>query len=63
MKIKGRTDDGSMRQLNDWLAELRQDRRTEPHAEPAVRAVIGNQLRMPVMWCEMSSCIACLTHH
>jgi hypothetical protein len=58
VKIKGRTDDGSMRQLNDWLAELRQDRRTEPHAEPAVRAVIGNQLRMPVMWCEMSSCIA-----
>jgi hypothetical protein len=62
VKIKGRTDDGSMRQLNDWLAELREDGRTEPaaepHAESAVRAVIGNQLRMPVMWCEMSSCIA-----
>jgi hypothetical protein len=23
-----------------------------------VRAVIGDQLRMPVMWCEMGSCIS-----
>ena len=30
VKIKGRTDDGSMRQLNDWLAELREDGPTEP---------------------------------
>lgn len=27
-------------------------------AESAVRAVIGDQLRMPVMWCEMGSCIS-----
>jgi hypothetical protein len=35
----------------------------EPHAcveraEHDVRAVIGDQLRMPVMWCEMGSCIS-----
>ena len=27
-------------------------------AGSAVRAVIGDQLRMPVMWCEMGSCIS-----
>ena len=27
-------------------------------AGTAVRAVIGDQLRMPVMWCEMGSCIS-----
>ena len=27
-------------------------------AGAAVRAVIGDQLRMPVMWCEMGSCIS-----
>jgi hypothetical protein len=27
-------------------------------AEVTVRAVIGDQLRMPVMWCEMGSCIS-----
>jgi len=27
-------------------------------AEGTVRAVIGDQLRMPVMWCEMGSCIS-----
>ena len=27
-------------------------------ARAAVRAVIGDQLRMPVMWCEMGSCIS-----
>jgi hypothetical protein len=27
-------------------------------AEAAVRAVIGDQLRMPIMWCEMGSCIS-----
>jgi hypothetical protein len=26
------------------------------------RAVIGDQLRMPVMWCEMGSCISLYTH-
>jgi hypothetical protein len=65
VKIKGRTDDGSMRQLGDWLAELRADGRTEPavpaepHAGPTVRAVIGDQLRLPVMWCEIGSCTSC----
>ncbi len=27
-------------------------------AEMTMRAVIGDQLRMPVMWCEMGSCIS-----
>ena len=27
-------------------------------AEAAERAVIGDQLRMPIMWCEMSSCVS-----
>jgi len=27
-------------------------------SEAAVRAVIGDQLRMPIMWCEMGSCIS-----
>ena len=31
---------------------------TEACAEAAARAVIGDQLRMPIMWCEMGSCIS-----
>jgi len=108
MKIKNRPDDASTLQLDDWLAELREDDRAEtpgddraetpgddraetpggdrpghvrlagpeapaepdhgpaepdhgsaePPAGPTVRAVIGDQLRMPVMWCEMGSCIS-----
>jgi len=93
MKIKNRPDDASMLQLDDWLAELREDDRAEtpghdraetpgddraetpgdarpaapakadhgsaePPAGPTVRAIIGDQLRMPVMWCEMGSCIS-----
>jgi hypothetical protein len=129
MKIKIRPDDTSMLQMNDWLAELRDDNpaeslghggaasassgaRPEALAEPAafaerpapagpaafaepaapaafaerpapagpaafaerpapaapaapaepagatVRAVIGDQLRMPIMWCEMGACIS-----
>ena len=91
MKIKIWPDDASMLQMDDWLAELRDDGRAEPSghggeapasgeapapaeqaasaecAAPAeqaasaaatVRAVIGDQLRMPVMWCEMGSCIS-----
>ena len=27
-------------------------------ATATVRAVIGDQLRMPIMWCEMGSCIS-----
>jgi len=29
-----------------------------PAAEITTRAVIGDQLRMPIMWCEMDSCIS-----
>jgi len=129
MKIKNRPDDVSMVQLDDWLAELREDDHAEPpggdraeppgdngpetpgdsgpgpvnlarpqapaepaygpaepyygptepaygpaepaygpaepdhgpaeaHPRPTVRALIGDQLRMPVMWCEMGACIS-----
>ena len=111
MKLKVRPDDASMLQMNDWLAELREDGCAEPAAkgraegraeppaegraeppaegraegraesasgdarpealgEPAapiepttsaggtVRAVIGDQLRMPIMWCELGTCIS-----
>jgi hypothetical protein len=33
-------------------------RPAEAHPRPTVRALIGDQLRMPVMWCEMGSCIS-----
>jgi hypothetical protein len=33
---------------------------TPAAAAAAVRAVIGDQLRMPVMWCEMGSCVSCM---
>ncbi len=85
MKIRIRPDDVSVLQMNDWLAELRDDGSAEPLGEsdvaapaenaaptevavpadvaaPAqvatVRALIGDQLRMPIMWCEMGSCIS-----
>ena len=106
MKIKIRPDDATTLQaddwlqMNDWLAELRNDDRAEPpydstrpevSARPAtsaaparpatsaapawpatsaapawpagppgasVRAVIGDQLRIPIMWCEMGCCIS-----
>jgi len=117
MKIEIWPDDTSMPEMNDWLAELRDDgAAAAPAAEPdaagpaaspgggaasgggpapaalaapaggragpaapaafatpadpadpageagpaeaAVRAVIGDQLRMPIMWCEMGSCIS-----
>jgi hypothetical protein len=32
----------------------------EALAGPTVRALIGDQLRMPIMWCEMGSCISSL---
>ncbi len=35
---------------------------TTAHAETTVRAVIGDQLRMPVVWCEMGTCISRHTH-
>ena len=99
-------DDVGLPQMNEWLAELRDESRAEPAnaggpppqapaAAPACtpraitppqataprqtisprqasppapacagaaiteRAVIGDQLRRPVMWCEMASCISC----
>ena len=98
MKIKIRPDDARMiqdnhwRQVNDWLAELRDDGAAgppgdgqsqpdgdgDPRAEARAgteaaasagaevgaragamaRAVIGDQLRMPVMWCQIGSCIS-----
>ena len=117
MKIKIRQDDAcsaeisDWHEMNDWIAELRDDSRAEPagdsRAEPAgdgsptpesaavappadwltasaetsacaemaacaglagvtacagvtERAVIGDQLRIPIAWCEMGSCIS---HH
>ena len=99
-------DDVGLPQMNEWLAELRDESRAEPanaggpppqapaaapagtpraitppqataprqtisprQASPPApacagaaiteRAVIGDQLRRPVMWCEMASCISC----
>jgi len=103
MKIKTSPDNAGMPeindwlQMNDWLAELRDedhaeppgDHRAEPagngdprpeavtvapvnrpttraettaHAEITVRAVIGDQLRMPIVWCELGTCISRHTH-
>jgi hypothetical protein len=104
--VKIRRDDASMLEMNDWIAELRDDGRAEPAAdggrkpetaavappanrlnasveasasveantsveasagveasacaEVAERAPIGDQLRLPIAWCEMGSCIS---HH
>ncbi len=141
MRIKTRPDDVSMLQMNDWLAELRDEDRAEatreeaagapvaaapngsaapaetgvpgwasapaetgapagapaetgapagapaetrapaqvpaetraptrvgaaadvsPAASAPERAVIGDEIRMPIMWCEMGSCISWYTH-
>ena len=98
MKVKVQSDEASTlrkedwSQMGDWLAQLRDDSRSEPpgdgHAgadsadEPwqaalaqadvlaeararaearaaaTARAVIGDELRIPIMWCEMGSCIS-----
>ena len=34
------------------------DHADAPDADPTVRSVIGDQLRMPIMWCELGSCIS-----
>ena len=39
-------------------ADARARAEAAPRAEMTGRAVIGDQLRMPVMWCEMGSCIS-----
>jgi hypothetical protein len=52
----------------DAHAQAEADTHAEARAESGVRAgateraVIGDQLRMPVMWCEMGSCISWYTH-
>jgi hypothetical protein len=49
-------------------AQAEADAQAQARAEADVRAaaterpVIGDQLRMPVMWCEMGSCISWYTH-
>ena len=51
----------------DVRAEAQADVRAEAQAEADIRAgateraVIGDQLRMPIMWCEMGSCISWYT--
>jgi hypothetical protein len=42
----------------DARAEARARAQADARAELTGRAVIGDQLRMPVMWCEMGSCIS-----
>jgi hypothetical protein len=39
-------------------AGARAEAETAARAGATVRAVIGDQLRMPIMWCEMGSCIS-----
>jgi hypothetical protein len=39
-------------------AEARARAQAEARAATTVRAVIGDQLRIPIMWCEMGSCIS-----
>ena len=39
-------------------AEARARAEAEARARAAGRAVIGDQLRMPIMWCEMGTCIS-----
>jgi len=42
--------------------ERRPARRPAVHRAPAERAVIGDEIRIPIMWCEFGSCIARYTH-
>ncbi len=44
--------------LAEAAARAEAARAEAARAEVTVRAVIGDQLRMPVMWCEMGSCIS-----
>ena len=46
----------------DARAEARARADAAARAGVTERAVIGDQLRMPVMWCEMGSCISWYTH-
>ena len=42
--------------------DRRQLRRPAGHRAPGVRAVIGDEIRIPIMWCEFGPCIARYTH-
>jgi len=54
--------------LAEARARARADARAQARASAEARAgaterpVIGDQLRMPIMWCEMGSCISWYTH-
>ena len=45
------------------LAEARAQAEARPDFSAIGRAVIGDQLRIPVMWCELGSCIAWYADH
>jgi hypothetical protein len=68
-------DDGRVRPRDDRPATPPRPRYPRPEAsaakpatravasaEPIARAVIGDQLRMPITWCEMGSCVSWFTH-
>jgi hypothetical protein len=42
--------------------DRRPARRPAARRAPAVRAVIGDEIRIPIMWCQFGSCIARYTH-
>ena len=46
----------------DAGAQARAHAEADARAGATERAVIGDQLRMPIMWCEMGSCISWYTH-
>jgi hypothetical protein len=63
LRDDGRADpasDGHARPArgSDPWSEVLAEAAARAHAEMTVRAVIGDQLRMPIMWCEMGSCIS-----
>jgi hypothetical protein len=38
-------------------------RRPSWRPDPSVRAIIGDEIRIPIMWCQFGTCIARYTHH
>jgi len=63
----GPQDDGQARRpwpgyLRPEAAAARPATRAVARAGNTARAVIGDQLRLPVMWCEMGSCISWFAH-
>jgi hypothetical protein len=55
-----RTEAGAHAQA-DAGAQARAHAKADAHAGATERAVIGDQLRTPIMWCEMGSCISWYT--